>query len=156
MQFFFFFEFTYQDFLSELPFFDTPKNDNETLMNLQYMYLSKKDRKAQESLWLISIAIAKKLIRKEQKEKKFFLAASDLEDKAVEAVEYILRRYDRRKDNACWCVRKNFISAIYNGVRHALYYQNKTEQLYNELKKGVNLYENLYCGEDYGTSPDGL
>jgi len=85
MQFFFFFEFTYQDFLSELPFFDTPKNDNETLMNLQYMYLSKKDRKAQESLWLISIAIAKKLIRKEQKEKKFFLAASDLEDKAVES-----------------------------------------------------------------------
>ncbi|MBR1721364.1 MAG: hypothetical protein IJ727_02590 [Treponema sp.] len=147
---------TYQDFLSELPFFEVPKNDNETLLNLQYMYLSKNDKKAQEALWLKSIAIARKLIRKEQKTKKFFLDEDILEDKSVAAVEYILRRYSKRKDNACWYVRENFISVIYNGVRHALYYQSKTERLYNMLQKGADIYEILYCGKDNGISPDGL
>lgn len=146
---FFFFEFTFQDFVEELPFFAEPKTDSEILINLQYAYLARKDRKAQTALWLKAIVIAKKFIRRERKEKGFFLDDSDFEEKAVEAVEYIMRRYARRKDNYCWSVRKNYVSAIYNGVRHALYYQSKTEQLYTRLKKlegkkndGLHIWEN--------------
>lgn len=135
MLLFFFFEFTYQDFLRELPFFAEPKNDSEILINLQYLYLTKQDRIAQRDLWLKSLTIAKRLIKKEQKEKGFFLDESDFDEKAIEAVEYILRRYKKHKDNAHWVVRENFVSAIYNGVRHALYYQSKSEQLYSMLKK---------------------
>lgn len=149
MLMFFFFEFTWQDFIDELPFYAEPKNDSETLINLQYTYLAKKDKNAQAALWQKSIVIAKKFIQKERKEKGFFLDDSDFEEKAVEAVEYIMRRYARRKDNYCWSVRKNYVSAIYNGVRHALYYQSKTEQLYTRLKKlegkkndGLHIWEN--------------
>ncbi|WP_294429888.1 hypothetical protein [uncultured Treponema sp.] len=151
MLMFFFFEFTWQDFIDELPFYAEPKNDSEILINLQYAYLARKDRKAQAALWQKSIVIAKKFIQKERKEKGFFLDDSDLEDKAIEAVEYIMRRYARREDNFCWSVRKNYVSAIYNGVRHALYYQSKSEQLYTRLKKlGGRKNDGLHIWENYG------
>ena len=149
MKFFFFFEFTYQDFVDELPFFAEPKTDSEILINLQYAYLARKDKKAHEALWLKAIEIAKKMIRKERNTNGFYLDETDFEDKAVEAVEYVLRRYSEQKDNYCWSVRENYISAIYNGVRHALYYQSKSEQLYTRLKKLEGKRdENLHCRED--------
>lgn len=132
---FFFFEFTYQDFINELPFFNNPKNDNEKLINLQYMFLARNDKKAQAELWLKSTEIAKKLIKKERKEKAFFLDPDDLDDKALEAVEYVMRRYGKKTENDCWCVRTNYISAIFNGVRHALYYRSKSDELYDRVKK---------------------
>lgn len=132
---FFFFEFTFEDFLKELPFFEEPKNESEFLINLQFLYLTKKDKKAQSDLWLKSIVIAKKFISLERKAKGFYLDVKDFEEKAIESVEYIMRRYAKRKDNACWVVRKNYISAIYHGVQHALYYQSKSERLYTKLKK---------------------
>ena len=135
MLMFFFFEFTYQDFVEELPFFAEPKTDSDFLINLQYAFLARKDRQAQAKLWLKSIEIAKKFIHSERKKKGFFLDDTDFEEKAIAAVEYIMRRYAKRKDNYCWSVRKNYVSAIYNGVRHALFYQNKSEQLYTRLKK---------------------
>ena len=147
---FFFFEFTYQDFVEELPFFAEPKTDSEILINLQYAYLVRKDRKAQAALWLKAIEIAKKFIRKERKANGFYLDDDDFYEKAVEAVEYIMRRYAKRKDNYCWSVRKNYVSAIYNGVRHALYYQSKSEQLYTRLKKlEGRKNDGLHFGENY-------
>ena len=131
----FFFEFTYQDFIDELPCFAEPKNDSQILINLQYAYLAKNDKNAFGELWLKSIEIAKKLIRNERNQKGFYLDNADFDDKAIEAVEYVLRRYAKRKDNYCWSVRNNFVSALYNGVRHALYYQSKSEQLYSRIKK---------------------
>ena len=150
MLMFFFFEFTWQDFIEELPFYAEPKNDSEILINLQYAYLAKNDRKAHRDLWLKSIEIAKKLIRNERKQKGFYLDDADFEDKAIEAVEYVLRRYSERKDNYCWSVRKNYVSALYNGVRHALYYQSKSEQLYTRLKKlEGRKNDNLHIWENY-------
>ncbi|MBB5227407.1 hypothetical protein DYE50_01290 [Treponema ruminis] len=147
---FFFFEFTWQDFIDELPFYAEPKNDSEILINLQYAYLAKNDRKAHRDLWLKSIEIAKKLIRNERKQKGFYLDDADFEDKAIEALEYVLRRYSERKDNYCWSVRKNYVSALYNGVRHALYYQSKSEQLYTRLKKlEGRKNDNLHIWENY-------
>ena len=150
MLMFFFFEFTWQDYIDELPFYAEPKNDSEILINLQYAYLAKNDRKAHRDLWLKSIEIAKKLIRNERKQKGFYLDDADFEDKAIEAVEYVLRRYSERKDNYCWSVRKNYVSALYNGVRHALYYQSKSEQLYTRLKKlEGRKNDNLHIWENY-------
>ena len=150
MLIFFFFEFTWQDFIDELPFYAEPKNDSEILINLQYAYLAKNDRKAHRDLWLKSIVIAKKLIRNERKQKGFYLDDADFEDNAIEAVEYVLRRYSERKDNYCWSVRKNYVSALYNGVRHALYYQSKSEQLYTRLKKlEGRKNDNLHIWENY-------
>ena len=148
---FFFFEFTWQDFLDELPEAEHPANESDILINLQKKWLTDGDRKAQTLMWTKSITIAKKFIIKERKQKGFFLDPEDFEEKALEAVEYVFSRYNRRIDNWCWCVRKNFISAIYNGVRHALYYQSKSEQLYESIKKnkgGLNV-KDLYFREDY-------
>lgn len=123
-----------RNLMETLPRFPEPRNDSEELINLQWRYLALDDRGAWATLWMRCLKVAGKLIRKEQKEKGFSLSEYDYEDKKLEAVEYVLRRYsktyrDRSGSERRWFVSRNFISALYGGVRHALYYdaQKKKE-----------------------------
>ena len=112
-----------------LPRFDSPSCDNEALLNLQYRYIVLGDRTAWAELWERSLGIAGKLITKERKEKGFYLSSSDYEDKRIEAVEYVLRRYAKRyRGGRQWHVSSSFISALYGGVRHALYYDSQRKK----------------------------
>ena len=87
------------------------------------------DRTAWAELWERSLGIAGKLITKERKEKGFYLSSSDYEDKRIEAVEYVLRRYAKRyRGGRQWHVSSSFISALYGGVRHALYYDSQRKK----------------------------
>lgn len=120
--------------METLPRFSEPRNDSEELINLQWRYLALNDKGAWAALWARCLKVAGKLIRKEQKEKGFSLSEYDYEDKKMEAVEYVLRRYsrtyrDKSGSERRWFVSKSFISALYGGVRHALYYdaQKKKE-----------------------------
>lgn len=120
-----------------LPDFPSPSCENEALLNLQRRYLLYGDSMAWSELWRRCLVIAGKLIAKERKEKGFYLSAADYEDKRMEAVEYVLRRYSKRYSGGRrWHVSKSFMSALYGGVRHALYYdaQKKAESGNSSLR----------------------
>ncbi|WP_147612314.1 hypothetical protein [Treponema pectinovorum] len=118
-------------FLENLTTYEKPRNDNERLCNLQAQYLRTGSKQAEAELWLSCLEIAHKLINKEKREKRFYLDEDEKQDKAIEAVEYVLKRYKKQYKNQrakgkmnskYWAVKKSFLNALYGGVRHALYY----------------------------------
>jgi hypothetical protein len=110
-----------QEFLDSLPYFPTPQNDNEKMLNFQKELLSG-SRRAEKELWTLAIKVAERMVRKEAKEHQKILDPEEVYDKAMEAVEYVLRRYRKTyRDGRLYAVTKNYISAIYNGVRHAMW-----------------------------------
>jgi hypothetical protein len=119
-------------FLDNLLTYENPKNDNEKLCNLQAEFLRTHSKKAEAQLWTTCLEVVHKFINLEQKEKHFFMNEEDKQDKAIEAVEYVMRRYMRhyktqrdkgRMDTQFWAGRTSFLNALYGGVKHALYYE---------------------------------
>ena len=123
-----------ENFIDSLPYFDNPKNDNEILLNLQKNYLKTKNKKYEAELWERCLIIAEKLIKKERHEKRFFLDYDSLQDKKMDAVLYMLRRYQKRYKgkNKYWAVHKSFLSAIQYACEHALYYTKEPPVIYVE------------------------
>lgn len=121
-----------------LVFVEQPKNDNDLLLNYQYLFLVKKDRKAWGNLWLLSRKIVRRIMRKIMKEKKLSFTREDFEDKVMNAVEYVLRRYST---NPFYYVKDNFISVLKGGVLHALWYMNNNDVFEAELVKVMNHYK---------------
>lgn len=103
--------------------FPDPKNDNEKLLNYQYEWLVHKDAKAWEALWILSRQIARRMILTLAKKKGFVMDPLTLEDKADDAIIYILRRYQRG-----WYVRKAYHKAIKEGVIHAIWHRTKAQK----------------------------
>lgn len=103
--------------------FPDPKNDNEKLLNYQYEWLVHKDAKAWEGLWILSRQIARRMILTLAKKKGFVMDPLTLEDKADDAIIYILRRYQRG-----WYVRKAYHKAIKEGVIHAIWHRTKAQK----------------------------
>ena len=121
----------------ELQKIDKPKEqmtDNDILWNYQVDWLTSKSEKAHSMMWMQSITICKKMIRKEMKQKKFYLSREDIEDKAYEAVEYVFRQYDRHFS----FIIKKFVGALYFGVTHSLYYQTLGERCFSDAVKLMN------------------
>ena len=107
----------------------TQNTDNETLLKLQDLYLKDNDPLAWQQLWLLSLTICKKIINKEKSKKHFFLSKEDFEDKAMDAVVYVLRRYKKDYKNNKKYYIKNFIATLYLGVIHSLYYQTDKNKI---------------------------
>ena len=107
---------------SYLPRFPNPKNENQKLLEAQAKWVIDRDEKSWEYIWLRAMTIAKKIIRKKYADR----LRGDLEDRAISAVEYVLRRYTKRPG---WCVKKNFSAAIYNGCQHAMDYCTKADRI---------------------------
>lgn len=120
----------------KLRFFDFPKNDNETLFNFQYLFLKTNDNKYYWELWLLVATVAERLIKNEMLKKGFSLAPDDLEEKKSMTCEYLLRRYKTRNG---YYIKDNYISAIKDSVRHALYYRTEIERITGSIEdiKGV-------------------
>lgn len=108
----------------ELPHFDNPRNDNERLLNYQYDWLVHQDPEAWEKLWLLSCAVARRMITSMAKKKGFRLSAASLHDKVENAVIYVLRRYDYG-----WYVKKAYLKAIKEAVVHSLWYRTKAQRM---------------------------
>lgn len=123
-----------------LPYFHAPKNDNELLLNYQYEIIMHHSKAAEEKLWVKSISLAGAFIRKEMKKKGFFLSREEIEDKKLDAVEYVLRRFKGTKQ---YYIKESFTSAIYFGVEHALYYRSKSESLIDEIVEKMNRNKSL-------------
>ena len=103
--------------------FPDPKNDNERLLNYQYEWLVHQDAKAWEGLWILSRQIARRMILTLAKKKGFVMDPLTLEDKADDAIIYILWRYQRG-----WYVRKAYHKAIKEGVIHAIWHRTKAQK----------------------------
>lgn len=101
-----------------------PVNDNQRLLNCQYEWIRNGDKKAGEMLWMLARKVALRMVRREEKKRGCFFDSSTRQDKASEAVMYILRRYPRN-----WFVRHSFLDAIWHGVKHALDYRTMAEEL---------------------------
>lgn len=108
----------------ELPHFDSPRDDNQRLLNYQYDWLVHRNPEAWENLWLLSCAVARRMIMAMARKKGFHLSPGHLQDKVENAVIYILRRYDYG-----WYVKKAFLKAIKEAVVHALWYRTKAQRM---------------------------
>lgn len=108
----------------DLPFFENPRNDNEVLLSCQHDWLVGNDRSARDRLWILAYRIARRMITAKLTQKGVTFDDELLHDKAVEAVEYVLRRYEYG-----WYVRKAYLRAIKWGVVHALFHRTKAQEL---------------------------
>ena len=86
------------------------ETDNEKLLCLQDEYL-RGDKKPWGNLWVLSLEVLKKMISKERAAKGFHLDVSDFGDKAILAVEYVLRRY-KKPNKKGYRITKSFASAL--------------------------------------------
>lgn len=111
-----------------LPHFDDPRNDNERLLNWQYAYRTAGDEGALGRMYALGYTIALRYIgtmarcRKPVAE----LARGDKEEKAHNAITYIIARYLRKEDFA---IRESFTAYLYLRVKHELFYRRKVDTI---------------------------
>lgn len=110
----------------DLKYIENPKDDNERLLNYQFLFLKNDDKNAWKNLFLLSTEVAKRITVKAIREKHLPVDPIDIPEKVSIAVEYVLSRYAKKNG---WYVKKNYLSAIKSGVIHALYYCTTIERL---------------------------
>lgn len=125
-----------------LPHFDNPKCDNERLLNYQWAYKENGDQNALNSMYTLGYKIALKYIStKAQKNRHIAeLCRSDKEEKAHNAITYIIARYLKLSDFA---IRESFTAYLYLRVQHELFYQRKVDKIVSfvdieTLYRGIN------------------
>lgn len=112
----------------ELPQFDTPKNDNEKLLNYQWEYKERGNQKALNAMYALGVEVAKKYINAKAKKNRHIaeMSWSDKEEKAHNAITYIIARYLRVADFA---IQESFTSYLYLRVQHELFYHRKVDKI---------------------------
>lgn len=111
-----------------LPHFDRPRNDNERLLNWQHDYKANGDADALNRMYRLGRRIALRYIETAARNNRHVaeLPRSDKEEKAHNAITYIIARYLRVKDFA---IRESFTAYLYLRVRHELFYRRKVDGL---------------------------
>lgn len=111
-----------------LPYYSAPKNDNEKLLNWQYEYRIKGDEKALNKMYRLGEIIALRYINTVAKKNKAVakLAQCDKEEKAHNAITYIIARYLRVKDFA---ITESFTGYLFLRIKHELFYQRKVDKI---------------------------
>ena len=107
--------------------YDQPRNDNERLLNYQWEYKNG-DQNALNSMYTLGYKIALKYIStKAQKNRHIAeLCRSDKEEKAHNAITYIIARYLRDKD---FVIIRSFTGYLYLRVQHELFYRRKVDEI---------------------------
>lgn len=122
------FEFNELPPIKPLPYYSEPKNDNEKLLNWQYEYRIKGDEKALNKMYRLGETIALRYINSIAKNNKAVakLAQYDKEEKAHNAITYMIARYLRVKDFA---ITDSFTGYLYLRIKHELFYQRKVDKI---------------------------
>ncbi len=130
-------------------------NDNEKLLRLQEEYLKTKSQESWNELFLLSLSVCRKIVVSEFIKNKIMFTQEDLYNYAVDACIYVLRRYRSQcytKQKLAvknYYVKKNFISALKYGVRHALYYTTLEKKNFNRaLSFETVSYKVPFCEDD--------
>lgn len=112
---------------TDLPHFETPKNDNERLLNYQWDY-KRGDETALNKMYELGYNIALRYISTHAKKNPHIarLDKSRREEKAHNAITYIIARYLQIQDFA---IHKSFTSYIYLRVQHELFYKRKVDDI---------------------------
>lgn len=107
--------------------FLAPKNDNERLLEYQFQY-KKGDKKALDSLYMLSLKVAKKMIKTKAKKNKHiaFLSTDEVSEKAHDAVSYIIERFLKIPN---FYIEKSFTAYIYLRVQYELFYHRKIDKI---------------------------
>lgn len=110
------------------PHFDAPKDDNEMLLNCQYAYIMQGDKNMLNAMYKKGKQIAMKYIAAQAKKNRHIaeLRYSDREEKAHNAITYIIARYLRVKDFA---IQESFTAYLYLRIQHELFYQRKVDKI---------------------------
>ena len=111
-----------------LPCFENPKCDNERLLNFQYAYKENGDRNALNSMYELGYKIALKYISAKAKKNRHIaaLCIDDREEKAHNAITYIIEQYIKRADFA---ITDSFTAYLYLRIQHELFYQRKVDKI---------------------------
>ena len=111
-----------------LPYYPAPKNDNEKLLNWQYEYRIKGDEKALNKMYRMGEIIALRYINTVAKKNEVVakLAQCDKEEKAHNAITYIIARYLRVQD---FVIKESFTSYLYLRIQHELFYRRKVDEI---------------------------
>lgn len=112
----------------KLPYFENPKDDNERLLNYQYAYMTQDDKNALNAMYKKGKEIALKYIAAKAKKNKHIaaLCMGDRDEKAHNAITYIIARYLRVKDFA---IHESFMAYLYLRIQHELFYQRKVDKI---------------------------
>ena len=110
-----------------LPHYDLPQNDNERLLNYQWEYKNG-DQNALNSMYTLGYKIALKYINANARKNRHIgeLSHSDKEEKAHNAITYIIARYLRVKDFA---ITESFTGYLFLRIKHELFYQRKVDKI---------------------------
>ncbi len=108
----------------ELPFFDNPQDDNERLLNLQYRYRVNGEQQALGEMYAEAIKIAPKLVAKVCKENKIRLQRIDCEEKAHQAVTYIITSYLKKPR---WAIDKSWTGYLYLAAKKQVLGKRKVD-----------------------------
>ncbi len=110
------------------PCFENPKCDNERLLNYQWAYKENGDKNALNSMYELGYRIALKFINAKAKKNKHIaaLCINDREEKAHNAITYIIEQYIKRADFA---ITDSFTAYLYLRIQHELFYQRKVDKI---------------------------
>ena len=111
-----------------LPRFDNPKCDNERLLNMQWRYKEKGDKNALNEMYRLGYTIALKYISTKARRNRHIaeLCRGDKEEKAHNAITYIIARYLKVSDFA---ISESFTAYLYLRVQHELFYTRKVDKI---------------------------
>ena len=110
--------------IGPLPFFPSPGNDNQRLLNLQHGYYHGREEALGEMFLLLS-RIAGKMISRETKEKRLFFTAEKKRELALDSAELVVRQILKNRLK----IRKSFTAYLYLQVRKTMYSRTKAEKL---------------------------
>ena len=112
---------------TDLPHYESPKNDNELLLNYQWDY-RKGDKTALNKMYELGYNIALRYISIHAKKNPHIakLDQNRREEKAHNAITYIIARYLQISDFAIY---KSFTSYLYLRIQHELFYKRKVDDI---------------------------
>ena len=120
-------------------YFETPRTDNERLLNMQYEYKAG-DYNALNRMYELGYTVALKYINAAAKKNKYvrMLSGEEKEGKAHNAISYIIMRF---LQVAGFEIKKSFTAYIYLRVKHELFYRRKVDGIvqfmpYEEVLRG--------------------
>lgn len=110
-----------------LPYYDNPLTDNKKLLNLQCRYIAKHDQTALYEMYELGKNIAFKLINQATQKNKHIRALSleEREEKAHNAITYIIEQYIKRPD---FVISTSYTGYIYKRIQYELFYHRKIDK----------------------------
>ena len=114
--------------VASIPHYDAPQDDNEQLLEYQYQYKVEGKENALSKMYELGYSVCLRYINTEgqQNWKVKLLSRDDKDEKAHNAITYIIARYKRVP---AFFIAKSFTAYLFLRVRHELYYTRKVDKL---------------------------